>query len=30
VVVNWANLCRPCAHGAYYNNALEITWPDMN
>ncbi|MGD8917055.1 MAG: FmdE family protein [Syntrophobacterales bacterium] len=30
VVVNGANLCRPCAHGAYYNNAREITWPDMN
>lgn len=29
-VVNGANLCRPCAHGAYYNNAREITWPDMN
>ena len=30
VVVNGANLCRPCAHGAYYNNAREIIWPDMN
>ena len=30
VVINGANLCRPCAHGAYYNNAREITWPDMN
>ena len=30
VVVNGANLCRPCAYGAYYNNAREVTWPDMN
>jgi formylmethanofuran dehydrogenase subunit E len=30
VVVNGANLCRPCAQGAYYSNAREITWPDMN
>jgi formylmethanofuran dehydrogenase subunit E len=30
VVINGANLCRPCAHGAYYNNPREITWPDMN
>ena len=30
VVVDGANLCRPCAHGGYYNNAREITWPDMN
>jgi len=30
VVVNGAELCRPCAHGAYYSNPREITWPDMN
>jgi formylmethanofuran dehydrogenase subunit E len=30
VIVKGANLCRPCAHGAYYNNPREITWPDMN
>jgi formylmethanofuran dehydrogenase subunit E len=30
VVINGTNLCRPCAHGAYYNNPREITWPDMN
>jgi len=30
VVVNGADLCRPCAHGAYYSNPREITWPDMN
>jgi formylmethanofuran dehydrogenase subunit E len=23
-------LCRPCAAGAYYSNAREVTWPDMN
>lgn len=23
-------LCRPCAHGAYFKNAREITWPEMN
>ena len=23
-------LCKPCAHGAYFKNAQEITWPDMN
>ena len=30
VAVNGSYLCRPCAHGAYYNNAQEVTWPDMN
>ena len=30
VAVNGNNLCRPCAHGAYFNNAQEVTWPDMN
>ena len=30
VVVNGENLCRPCAYGGYYNNAREVTWPDMN
>jgi hypothetical protein len=30
VVVDGATLCRPCAHGAYYTNAREIAWPDMN
>ena len=30
VVVNGEDLCRPCAYGAYYTNAREITWPDMN
>ncbi len=23
-------LCRPCAEGAYYSDAREITWPNMN
>jgi len=23
-------LCRPCAEGAYFTNAREITWPGMN
>jgi formylmethanofuran dehydrogenase subunit E len=23
-------LCKPCAHGAYFENAQEVTWPDMN
>ncbi len=22
--------CKPCAEGAYYSNAHEVTWPDMN
>jgi formylmethanofuran dehydrogenase subunit E len=23
-------LCKPCARGAYFKNAQEVTWPDMN
>jgi formylmethanofuran dehydrogenase subunit E len=23
-------LCRPCAHGSYFRDAREITWPEMN
>jgi len=23
-------LCPPCAHGAYFSDAKEITWPEMN
>jgi formylmethanofuran dehydrogenase subunit E len=23
-------LCRPCAHGTYFQDAREITWPEMN
>jgi formylmethanofuran dehydrogenase subunit E len=30
VVSNGLTLCRPCAHGAYFKDAREITWPDMN
>ena len=30
VVVDGSPLCHPCAHGGYYKNAKEITWPNMN
>ena len=30
VLVDGLPLCRPCAHGAYFKDAREITWPDMN
>jgi formylmethanofuran dehydrogenase subunit E len=30
VLVDGSAFCRPCARGAYFNNAREITWPDMN
>ena len=30
VVINGAPLCKPCAHGGYFDNAREITWPNMN
>jgi formylmethanofuran dehydrogenase subunit E len=30
VVENGNVLCKPCARGAYFSNAREITWPDMN
>ena len=30
VVIDGSALCHPCAHGGYYKNANEITWPDMN
>jgi len=29
-VVDGLILCRPCANGPYFNNAEEITWPEMN
>ncbi|MBW1998455.1 MAG: TraR/DksA C4-type zinc finger protein [Deltaproteobacteria bacterium] len=29
VIVNDEVLCKPCAHGAYFENGREITWPDM-
>ena len=30
VVIDNHVLCKPCAKGAYYTNAREITWPNMN
>jgi hypothetical protein len=30
VVENGDNLCKPCAHGSYFKDPKEITWPDMN
>jgi formylmethanofuran dehydrogenase subunit E len=30
VVENGDNLCKPCAHGSYFEDPKEITWPDMN
>jgi formylmethanofuran dehydrogenase subunit E len=30
VIENGNVLCKPCAQGAYFSNAREITWPDMN
>jgi formylmethanofuran dehydrogenase subunit E len=30
VLVNGEVLCKPCAHGAYFKEAKEITWPGMN
>ncbi len=30
VAVDGMTLCRPCAQGAYFKNAREVTWPDMN
>jgi formylmethanofuran dehydrogenase subunit E len=30
VLLDGVALCRPCAHGAYFTNAREVTWPDMN
>ena len=30
VIENGNALCKPCAQGAYFSNAQEITWPDMN
>jgi hypothetical protein len=29
-VVDGLTLCRACADGAYFTNAREVTWPDMN
>jgi formylmethanofuran dehydrogenase subunit E len=30
VLENGRMLCKPCAQGAYFSNAREITWSDMN
>jgi formylmethanofuran dehydrogenase subunit E len=30
VLVNGEVLCKPCARGAYFKDAREITWPEMN
>jgi formylmethanofuran dehydrogenase subunit E len=30
VVRNGCILCKPCAQGAYFSDAKEIIWPDMN
>ena len=30
VVVDGHLLCKPCAHGAYFEEAREIAWPEMN
>jgi formylmethanofuran dehydrogenase subunit E len=30
VLVNGEVLCKPCAHGAYFQDAQEITWENMN
>ena len=30
VVRNGETLCKPCAEGAYFSHAKEITWPAMN
>jgi formylmethanofuran dehydrogenase subunit E len=30
VPVNGEVLCKPCAQGAYFKEAKEITWPEMN
>ena len=30
VIQNSHILCKPCAHGAYFSEAEEIIWPEMN
>jgi formylmethanofuran dehydrogenase subunit E len=30
VIKNGAALCKPCAEGAYFSGAREVTWPNMN
>ena len=30
IAVNGATFCQPCANGAYFKDAREIAWPDLN
>jgi formylmethanofuran dehydrogenase subunit E len=30
VVIDHLSLCKPCAEGAYFRNAREVSWPEMN
>ena len=30
VVIDHLPLCKPCAEGAYFRNAREVSWPEMN
>ena len=30
VLVNGEVFCKPCAHGTYFKEAKEVTWPEMN
>jgi formylmethanofuran dehydrogenase subunit E len=30
VVIGHLSLCKPCAEGAYFRNAREVTWQEMN
>lgn len=30
ITMDGSTLCKPCAHGAYFDKCKEITWPDMD
>jgi hypothetical protein len=30
VVIGHLSLCKPCAEGAYFTNAREVSWQDIN
>jgi formylmethanofuran dehydrogenase subunit E len=30
VVMDHLSLCKPCGEGAYFRNAREVSWPEMN
>jgi hypothetical protein len=30
VIRDGRSFCKPCADDVYFNDAREITWPDMN